>query len=143
MDDSFYTKKLKYTTLKKTIQYDSSLINYGTIDSLHSKFILEFEKQDKSISKILLKIDKFKKELSVLEIKSPNEYTINDISKKADIKDKIEILNESIDRISSANDELDYFTRSLPILTQYYGINRNVTLLEENNKINIDNKKRR
>jgi len=125
MDDLFITKKLKYTTLKKSIQYDNSLMNYGTIDSLHTKFMSEFEKQDKSISKLETKIDKLKKELKEIEALPPCNYTIVDISKKSDLLCKIEQFEDTVKRIKSCEDEHDYYTKSMPILTQYYGVNRN------------------
>jgi hypothetical protein len=131
MDDLFITKKLKYTTLKKTIQNDSSLINFGTIDSLHMKFMTEFDKQNKNISKIKAKNEKIKKELIELQNKAPNTYTVEDISKKANLLCKIEEYNDMIEKINEANDELDYFTKSLPILKQYYGINRNTQVNEQ------------
>jgi len=140
MDDLFITKKLKYTTLKKTIQYDSSLMNYGTIDSLHTKFMSDFEKQEKSVSKLQNKIDKLKKELADLENIPPSSYTIIDISKKSELLCKIEQLEDTIKRISSCEDEHEYYVKSLPILTQYYGINRNSTVGENSaaNKIKLD-----
>ena len=130
MDDLFITKKLKYTTLKKSIQYDNSLMNYGTIDSLHTKFMSEFEKQDKSVSKLECKIDRLKKELKEIDTKPPCDNTITDISKRANILCKIEQLEDTIKRITSCDDEHDYYTKSMPILTQYYGINRNATIAE-------------
>jgi Zn ribbon nucleic-acid-binding protein len=139
MDDLFITKKLKYTTLKKTIQYESLLINYGTIDSIHNKFMDDFEKRKKSVPKIQQKIESLKKEHEILEQKHPNLYTISDISKKADIKEKIENYEEVVEKINSSCDELDYFTRSLHILTQYYGVNRNTTIPDTVVTNNINN----
>jgi len=138
MDDLFITKKLKYTTLKKTIQYDSSLMNYGTIDSLHTKFMTDFEKQEKNVSKFENKIEKLRKELIDLESIPPCNYTITDISKKSELLCKIEQLEDTIKRIKSCEDEHEYYIKSLPILSQYYGINRNSNVAE--NKINNINK---
>lgn len=141
MDDLFITKKLKYTTLKKTIQNDSSLINFGTIDSLHMKFMTEFDKQNKNVGKIKIKNEKIKKELIELQNKAPNTYTAEDISKKANILCKIEEYNDMIDKIDEADDELDYFTKSLPILKQYYGINRNTQVVEQKSITNLNQSK--
>ena len=138
MDDLFITKKLKYTTLKKTIQYDSSLMNYGTIDSLHTKFMTDFEKQEKNVFKFENKIEKLRKELIDLESIPPCNYTITDISKKSELLCKIEQLEDTIKRIKSCEDEHEYYIKSLPILSQYYGINRNSNVAE--NKINNINK---
>jgi len=135
MDDLFITKKLKYTTLKKTIQHGSSMINYGTIDSLHTKFMTEFDKQNKNSNKNIIKLEKLKKELSDIEQKPPCEYMISDISKKSELKEKIEECEELIFKINSANDELDYFSRSLPILKDYYKNNnlRDINYIDKSN----------
>lgn len=127
MDHLFITKKLKYTTLKKSVNQDS-LINYGTIDTLHNKFMDEFERQEKSIPKIELKIEKLKNELEELDNKAPNKYSIDDISRKAQIKEDIENYQDIVEKIKLSSDELDYFSKSLPILTQYYNINRNMSV---------------
>ena len=125
MDDLFITKKLKYNTLKKAIKNDESLINFGTIDSIHMKFMNEFEKQSNSTSKLELKIEKIKKELNMINLKDPCNYTSGDISRKAHLLELIEDNQYIIKKINENHDELDYFNESLPILKKYYAIGRN------------------
>ena len=120
MEDSFITKKLKYNTLKKTIKNDKSLINYGTIDSIHIKYMTEFDKQKKSVPKYLQKINSLKLELEKIDHKLDREFNVADINKKVKIMDAIENIKEIVEKISSNNDELDYFTVNLDNLAKYY-----------------------
>jgi hypothetical protein len=138
MDDIFYKKKLKYASLKKSIKNDTSLISVGTIDIIHTKYINEFNKQNKDLLKYQNKINKLKLELKQLDNIFPINYTYSDINKKSILKDEIEEYEELINKINLYNDELDYFFKSLPILEQYYCINRNINIIEINNNNNIN-----
>jgi uncharacterized Zn finger protein (UPF0148 family) len=139
MEDSFITKKLKYNTLKKTIKSDSSMINHGTIDSVHTKIMDDFEKQKKNIPKMQQKINFYKNELNNILKKDPSDYKLSDINKKSELKDKIELLEDQILTISSGNEEMDYFITNLEYLKEYYGSDKNINSLKnkENNNINF------
>lgn len=139
MEDSFITKKLKYNTLKKTIKSDSSMINHGTIDSVHTKIMDDFDKQKKNIPKIQQKINSYKNELNNILKKDPSDYKLTDINKKSDLKDKIDQLEEQIITITSYNEEIDYFMTNLEYLKEYYGSDKNINSLKnkENNNDNL------
>lgn len=130
MEDTFITKKLKYNTLKKTIKNDNSMINYGTIDIIHNKFMSEFEKQKKSIPKYLQKINLLKSELQKLNEKPLIVYNVTDINRKVEIMETIENIQETIEKINSNNDEMDYFAVNMDNLTNYYN-NRNLNQISE------------
>ena len=120
MDDIFYKKKLKYSSLKKIIKNDASLISIGTVDSLHTKYINNFIKQNKNLVKYEDKINNLELEIKKLD----NKYSIDDLITKVS---KIEELEKYIDlkkKISNYEDELDYFSKSLDILENYYTIDK-------------------
>jgi len=77
MDDIFYKKKLKYSSLKKIIKNDASLISVGTVDSLHTKYTNNFIKQNKNLIKYEDKINTLQLEIKELN----NKYSINKINK--------------------------------------------------------------
>lgn len=120
MEDSFITKKLKYNSLKKTIKNDKSMINYGTIDGLHEKFMAEIDKQKKILPKHQQKLNSLKSELNKLLNKPTVDITVHDINKKAELLDSIEDTQDSIDKILLNVDEIDYFTVAIPSLLKYY-----------------------
>lgn len=138
MEDTFITKKLKYNTLKKTIKNDNSMLNYGTIDIIHNKFMSEFDKQKKSIPKYQNKINMLKNELQNLNDKPLIKYTILEINRKAEIIETIENIEEIIEKINSNNDEMDYFAVNIDNLTNYYN-NKNSYQTTDFNVTNANN----
>ena len=120
MDDIFYKKKLKYSSLKKIIKNDASLISIGTVDSLHTKYINTFEKHNINLLKYNNKINTLQ-----LEIKSLNDkYSVNDLILKVSKLDELEKYLELTKKISNYEDELDYFSKSLHILENYYSLDK-------------------
>lgn len=134
--DDFITKKLKYNTIKKTIHYDASML--GTVDSLHTKTMDEFNKQHVYMQKQQQKINKLKKELNELENKSPHTYTSTDISKKANIKEKIETYEDELEKNNLAIEQHTYFDNNINILLKYYSQYNKLTATTSNNE-NINN----
>lgn len=119
-DDEFVKKKLKYNTLKKTLKQDTSSLTIGTIDSLHIKSMEYFDKQISNIPKLKQKLERLRSELHNIENRPPKNYTLTDISKKAELKDKIDNIIDKINKIENSTDEIDYITRALPIIEKHY-----------------------
>ena len=67
---------------------------------LFQKFMNEFDKQSKSISKLQIKIEKLNKELDLIKLKNPCDYTSDDISRKAELLELIEDNQELIKKIN-------------------------------------------
>ena len=86
MDDIFYKKKLKYSSLKKIIKNDASLISIGTVDSLHTKYINSFIKQNKNLVKYEDKINSLELEIKKLD----NKYSIDDLITKVSKIEELE-----------------------------------------------------
>ena len=120
---SFKDKNIKYSSFCNNI-INKSLIVHGTLDSKHQEKIKEFEKKDKTIAKYKTKLQTMKKDLENIK-----DYTIENIGKRATLKQNITALEQDIEKLESCRDELDYFDNTLDIIQKYYD-----TQLEETPK---------
>lgn len=121
-NSSFKDKNIKYSSFCNNI-LNKSLIVYGTLDSRHQDKLKEFEKKEKNILKLQNKLEKLREELKLFNDIDPNNYSFDDINKKATIKNNIEDIEEEIQSLQNMEEELDYFYKNSDILDKYYEIN--------------------
>jgi hypothetical protein len=94
----------------------------GTLDSTHQSYVEYFEKKKSQLPKQKKKLDSMKKKLEALENKIPDEYTNDDIRRRSKLKTQIVELTEEIDDTENNDSEMDYYSRTVDILTEYYAI---------------------
>lgn len=141
VQSSFKDKNIKYSSFCNNI-INKSLIVHGTLDSKHQEKIKEFEKKNKMLSKIKTRLEKLQKDYNDI-----TEYTIENISKRASLKESIRDLEQEIKRMESFNDELEYFDNTLNIIEQYYNNDTDTkselfdNYLKITHKIQLNNKR--
>lgn len=91
------------------------MIVHGTLDSNHQDKMKELEKKNKQLSKLKQRLEKQHAEYNNIK-----EYTIDNISKRAELKQSIMELESEIERMESCQDELEYFQDTLDIIEKYY-----------------------
>ena len=96
--------------------------NICKLDESHIKIIENFEKQKRSLPKKKKKLKDFKKKLEALEKKDSKKYTTNDIITKANLKEEIKKLEDTIADIENNVSEIDYYSQVDDILMDYYDI---------------------
>lgn len=111
---SFKDKNIKYSSFCSNI-INKSLIVHGTLDSKHQDKMKEFEKREKQLNKLKTKLDKLNKEYNEIR-----DYTIENISKRARLKENIQETQQEINKIESLDEELEYFDNTLDIIEKYY-----------------------
>jgi polyhydroxyalkanoate synthesis regulator phasin len=114
LQSSLKHKNIKYSSFCNNI-INKSLIVHGTLDSKHQDKIKEFEKKEKNLNKCKGKLNKLKQQYDDI-----TEYTIDNISKRAQLKESIRDLERDIAKMESCEDELEYFDNTLDIIEQYY-----------------------
>lgn len=92
----------------------------GTLDQKHIEKIAKFEKMTNSIPLKKKKLKKFEDELEELTNMNPNEYSLNDLHRKAYLMDSIQKTKSKISSIENCTDSLNYIVNTLSILKDYY-----------------------
>lgn len=129
----FKTKNIKYHNISNQLN-STSLIIHGTLDQKNKNMITTIEKKKIKLPQLEHKLEKLKNSLIVIEKKSPLTYSIDDISTKAELKDKIYELEKEILSIQNNDEEIDYFSKTYDILNNYY-----INTAYDKNKTNTSN----
>ena len=98
------------------------LSNVNTLDEVHKKHVANFTNSKQSVVDKKSKLDNHLKELSELENRSKDTFDVNDIRKRAILKENISRLEEDIYDIENGTSELEYYSRTNDILSEYYSI---------------------
>lgn len=115
--------------------------NIGTLDSNHRKFVKKFKQQKKEIPKLEQKIKNLETELSLIENKHVDDYTIEDIERKSEIKQEIKKINSNIYDIENNVTEMEYYANIGETITKYYDLININELIPEHSTINFDGNK--
>jgi len=121
MDDFKYKPdKIKYKT------------NVENLDLLHSEFINNIQKEEFKIKNKIKKLKLLKLKLSVHD--SKNCETIDYLNERTKLLDEIEKISNLI--YNFENREVDYYSKTINILSDYYKINNNSNDLNVNANVN-------
>jgi hypothetical protein len=112
--------------------------NIGTLDSNHRKFVKKFKQQKKEIPKLQHKIKTLENELKMIENKHVNDYTIEDIERKSEIKQEIKKINSTIHDVENNVTEMEYYANISETITKYYDL-ININELTSENLTNSNN----
>ena len=93
-----------------------------TLDVKHREKMNYFEKKKTEIPKLMEKLNIYKSELESYDNKGYDEFSMDDISKKSELKDKIKNLEVEIDNINSNQEELEYYDSTLNVICDYYNL---------------------
>lgn len=110
--DKFMTKKDKKCSAQKAKK--------GTLDQKHTEKLNKFEKMQNSIPKKKDKLNQYEYELLTLQEMKASKYSQEDIRRKAYLMDNITKLKNEIHSIDNCTESLNYITKTLPILVNYY-----------------------
>jgi ribosomal protein S27AE len=94
--------------------------NKGTLDLKHSETIAKFENLKKSLPEKKIQLKEYEDELSILKSMNPNKYSHKDIRQKAFLMDAIKDLKKEIASIENNEESLNYISKTLPVLINYY-----------------------
>jgi hypothetical protein len=95
-------------------------VNKSTLDIKHREKLESFKKEIEKIPEKKKLLEKYTKELNIIDRKDPNAYTNNDIHKRAFIKDAINKLENEINSTVNGRNEMEYFMNCIDILPLYY-----------------------
>jgi hypothetical protein len=96
-----------------------------SIEKKHRENIEQLLKLEESLPEKKKELVKLRKEVLRLERKEPSLYTNADILAKANIKDKISMLEETIKKIENKEDQSRYILSAAPVLETYYNSKKN------------------
>lgn len=96
------------------------LSNISTLDEVHRRQVDEFTSKKNQIPSKKELLRKLNLELKGLEIKGL--FSIDDIKRRAQIKEQLEQITEDIYELENGICELDYYSRTGDILLEYYNI---------------------
>ena len=115
----------------------------STLDQKHTEKIEVFEKMNRTLPKKKNKLIRLQDELSDLMNMDPNKYTDENICRKSQLMDNIEKLRTEILSVENCSESLNYISKTLPILIDYYDNDTIADRLEEEyiNEINDCGKK--
>lgn len=106
--------------MTKTKLKKENTVKKGTLDQKHTEKIIRFDKLNNSLPSKKQKLDKLKLELDELSLMNPNKYNDEDIRRKSYLIDTIDKLQNEIEAIENCTESLDYISKTLPILVNYY-----------------------
>lgn len=94
------------------------LSNISTLDEVHKKQVTEFNSRRMQIpyKKDLLR----KLNLELRDVEAKGVFSLEDIKKRSYIKEQIEQITEDLYELENGISELDYYSRTNDILTEYY-----------------------
>ena len=104
-----------------------------TLDAQHSEKIKELEENNKIITKLQTKLNKYEIEFNLLKNKKKTELSDSELEHYFFLKDNIEQLNIKINNINNNQDINDYFLNTGDILFKYYD-----TFNVENNTVQVE-----
>jgi hypothetical protein len=106
--------------MTKTSIKKNSTVTKGTLDQKHTEILNRFEKLNKSLPYKKQKLIKLKTELNALINTKPKRYSNEKIRKKLYLMDMIKKLESEIESIENCSEQLNYISKTLPILIDYY-----------------------
>jgi hypothetical protein len=98
-------------------------INKTTLDIKHREKVNSFKNDLNKVPSKHQLLDKYHHELTILNKKDPTTYKNDDIHRKAYLRDQIIKIESEIDTVISGKNELDYYIKTIDILTEYYSDN--------------------
>lgn len=96
------------------------LSNISTLDEVHRKQVADFSTKRMQIPNKKEMLRKLNSELR--EIERSGSFSIEEIKKRAQIKEQIEQITEDLYELENGICELDYYSRTSDILIEYYNI---------------------
>ena len=93
-----------------------------TLDMKHREKMKYFDDKKSVLPKLNESLKKYKLELDKYNDKSYSDFSINDISKKSELKGKIQELETEIKNIKNNVEELEYYDNTLNVLCDYYSL---------------------
>ena len=91
----------------------------STIDSKHTLISSNFEKEKEKIPKLKEELEKLESQLKEIDLELENKKSHLAKINKFKLSKKINNLKQQIKRLENDEDELDYYIKVHPILTQY------------------------
>lgn len=110
--------------------------NICTLDEIYRNQVCEFNKRKQLIPKKKKKVDILKKKLDSIEKRDPSTYTLNDIEQRSILKTQIDNINKEIFDIENDDSEMEYYSKSVDILMDYFDILENDNLSTYSNGSN-------
>jgi hypothetical protein len=101
-------EKLKYLT------------KINTLDEIHRKHASNFELKKLAVPSKQKSLENLRKKLAILEEKPMDNFTMDDVKERSQIKEHIDKLRDEIVEIENGHAELDYYSRTSNILLEYY-----------------------
>lgn len=95
-------------------------VKRGTLDQKHTEKLQQLKKRGESLPFKRQKLRRLEAELRNLQRMSACNYTDTDIKRKSELMDSIEYLKRDIKSIEDGSGHLNYITKALPILIDYY-----------------------
>ena len=88
----------------------------------HREKMNYFEKKKSQLPKLNDQLERYKSQLQEYNNMSYNEFSIEDISKKSELKDIIKNLETEIKNINDNHEELEYYDSTLNVICDYYSL---------------------
>jgi hypothetical protein len=98
------------------------LSNVNTLDEVHRKHALSFTSKKQTLAEKRMQVNKYLTELEMLEKKGKEHFSVVDIKQKSYLREQIAILEEEIFDVDNGISELEYYSQTNDILTEYYNI---------------------
>jgi hypothetical protein len=98
------------------------LTNVNTLDEMHKKHASSFITKKQVIPEKRTMLDEYTQELHVLEAREKESYNVDDIRRRSFLRDQMTRLKEELYDIENGISELDYYSRTNDILSEYYNI---------------------
>ena len=111
--------------------------NTITLDSMHRKKMSEFKNDDDSLLDMKNNLKNKQDELSRLNNQDKSTYTINDIKRRATLRDEIDELKDNIENIENKEEQMEYFGQTWDLLVEYY------ELLDDTDSKSLDSMEKR
>jgi hypothetical protein len=91
-----------------------------TLDEMHTNNINNFNLMKSSISDKKRELENLKSKLAKIELGNFAEYTMENVKERSDIKERIEELTREIYMIENNTNEMEYYSKTLGIINDYY-----------------------
>ena len=131
-----FNKKKNDTYKKKNDTYKKT-----TLDRRHKEKLLDFEMNDNKLGNLKKNLDKINKRMIEINNIDYIDYSSDIISEKADINNKIFLINKEIKKIENNTDEILYYNNTIDYILPYYentsSNTQHLQILEFFNKTNI------
>lgn len=98
------------------------LSNISTLDEIHKKKVSDFNLFKSQGPSKKNQLEEYQKESDKLNMRNKNTFSIDDVKKRAFLKEQIEKLRNDISELDGGVTELDYYSRAGDILVEYYNI---------------------